>query len=95
MFSMNETAQKNKDFVHLKILFFATLKEVVDKTEIEIEFEKGKTILELKNQLVLEYPRLKDYLPIVLVAINQEFAFDSDEILESAEVAFFPPVSGG
>lgn len=92
---MNEATQRNNEFIHLKILFFATLKEIVGKTEIEIEFEKGKTIIELKNRLMLEYPRLKDYLSIVLVAVNQNFAFDSDEIFENAEVAFFPPVSGG
>ena len=92
---MNEGTTENNEFIHLRILFFATLKEVVGKTEIEIEFEKGKTISELKNRLVLEYPQLTDYLPIILVAINQNFAFDSDEILENAEIAFFPPVSGG
>ncbi len=92
---MNERDQRNDEFVNLKILFFATLKEVVGTPEIKIEFEKGKTISELKNRLVLEYPRLKDYLPIILVSINQNFAFDSDVILENAEVAFFPPVSGG
>lgn len=92
---MIDGINRNNELVHLKILFFATLKEIVGESEIVYEIEKGKTILELKNRLVIEYPRLKDYLLSVLVAINQNFAFDSDEILENAEIAFFPPVSGG
>ena len=31
----------------------------------------------------------------MLVSVNQEFAFDDDLVPESAEVALFPPVSGG
>lgn len=95
MYSMNNDTHRNNEPVQLKILFFATLKEIVGSAEIKLEFERGKTILDLKNCLVDEYPRLKEYLPIILVSINQNFAFDSDEILENAEVAFFPPVSGG
>lgn len=95
MYSMTDNGLKRDEIVHLKILFFATLKEIVGSTEIQLEIEKGKTISDLKNRLLLEYPRLQQYLPIILVSINQNFAFDTDEILEDAEVAFFPPVSGG
>jgi len=31
----------------------------------------------------------------VLVSVNREFAFDDQIIPEGAEVALFPPVSGG
>ncbi len=30
-----------------------------------------------------------------LISVNQEFAFDDDIIPENAEIALFPPVSGG
>jgi len=30
-----------------------------------------------------------------LVAINKEYAFDQEEIPQGAEIALFPPVSGG
>ncbi len=34
-------------------------------------------------------------MPTAIVAVNQEFAFDTDLIPDNAEVAIFPPVSGG
>ena len=92
---MNNDNQSTQESIHLKILFFAKLKELIGVPEIKLEIEKGLTIQDLKNRLVLEYPQLKDYLPIMLVSINQNFAFDSETILENAEIACFPPVSGG
>lgn len=92
---MNNDYQSNREGIQLKILFFAKLKELVGNSEIQLDIEKGSTIKDLKNRLVEEYPQLKDYLPIMLVSINQNFAFDTDAILENAEIACFPPVSGG
>jgi molybdopterin synthase catalytic subunit len=34
-------------------------------------------------------------MPSTLIAINREFAFDEQTIPENAEIAIFPPVSGG
>jgi len=95
MLSMISENQSIHESIHLKILFFAKLKELVGSHEIIIDVEKGLSIQDLKNRLVLEHPQLKDYLPIMLVSINQNFAFDSDTITENAEIACFPPVSGG
>ncbi|PKO07702.1 MAG: molybdopterin converting factor [Chloroflexi bacterium HGW-Chloroflexi-3] len=92
---MNNNNQSNNEPIHLKILFFAKLKELVGTSEIQIDIEKGATIQDLKNRLIIEYPQLKDFLPVMLISINQNFAFDSEVILENAELACFPPVSGG
>ena len=81
--------------IHLKILFFAKLKELIGTSQIKFDIDKGSNIQDLKNRLVVKYPQLEDFLPIMLVSINQNFAFDTDMIPENAEVACFPPVSGG
>lgn len=75
-----------------KILFFAHLKDAVGKDFIEID-ASGKTIAQLKEDLLAEYPLEK--LDAAMVAINEEFANDSDVIEKGDEVAFIPPVSGG
>jgi len=94
-FLMNNNNQSDREFIQLRILFFARLKELIGAAEIKFDVEKGSTIQDLKNRLVVEYPQLKEFLPIMLVSINQNFAFDSDTLPENAEVACFPPVSGG
>lgn len=92
---MSNESSSNKEKINLRILFFATLKEIIGKSEIALEAQSGVTIREIKEQLLLLYPQLSEYVPIMLVSVNQKFAFDTDSINEHCEVAFFPPVSGG
>ena len=42
-----------------------------------------------------DYPDLQSSLGTVLVSINREYAFEEAVIPLNAEVALFPPVSGG
>jgi len=79
----------------LRILFFASLKERSGVNRFELEPAHPLTVINLKSQLGELYPAIKPLLPNCLVAINQQFAFNDDPVPENAEVAFFPPVSGG
>ncbi len=79
----------------LKILFFATLKERAGRREAVIDLPEGATVAELKAALLTQFPALAPSLPSTLVAINKEYAFDDAILPPSAEVALFPPVSGG
>lgn len=79
----------------VKILFFATLKDRAGTKQANIELSDGAPVRELKAKLKEEYPDLAPSLESVLVSVNREYAFDEDVIPEEAEVALFPPVSGG
>ena len=80
----------------VKILFFATLREQAGgKKIVESEIPYGTTVRDLKASLENTYPGLKDSMPTVLVAVNHEYAANETIIPAAAEVALFPPVSGG
>ena len=79
----------------ITILFFATLKDLIGEKKIEFELEPGTDVAGLKTQLAARFPPVQPALKTVLVSVNKEFAFDQDEIPSGAEVALFPPVSGG
>ena len=79
----------------VKLLFFANLKNIISKSKLDLTLPDGANVLQLREILLGSYPQLKEVLPNVIVSINQEFAFDEDLIPEGAEIAFFPPVSGG
>jgi len=49
----------------------------------------------LKEKLSTDHPNLKDSMKSVLITINREYAFDEALVPENAEIALFPPVSGG
>jgi MoaE-MoaD fusion protein len=79
----------------VRVLFFATLKDIAQVKEISLEVPEGATLKQLKSRLVDRLPRLQPSLNSTLASVNREFASDGDIIPEDAEVAFFPPVSGG
>jgi len=80
---------------HIKLLFFATLRDRAGMKSMELDVPLDMTIKGLKEKLSTDYPNLKDSLKSVLITIDREYAFDEAILPQSAEVALFPPVSGG
>ncbi len=80
---------------HIRVLFFATLRERAGTKSIEMNIPLKMTVLELKDLIVDKYPNLAGTMDSVVLSINREFAFDENLIPDNAEVALFPPVSGG
>lgn len=79
----------------VKVLFFATLRDKAGTRSAELEIEQGTSIARLKALLVTQYPDLDGIMEHTLASINHEYRFDESEIPVGAEIAFFPPVSGG
>ena len=80
---------------HIKLLLFATLRDRAGAKSIELDIPSESTVQGLKDQISAEYPNLKASMSSVLITINREYAFDEAVIPENAELAMFPPVSGG
>lgn len=80
---------------HAKVLFFANLREQTGVRETTIEFSHGTVVSEIKRILLDLYPGLDASMDTVIVAMNHEFAFDENPVPDGAEIALFPPVSGG
>ncbi len=82
--------------MRITVLFFATLRDVVGARALTLELtDSDATIAQLRRELSARYPAAADNLTVALAAIDEEFAFDHDSFADGAEVAFFPPVSGG
>lgn len=79
----------------INLFYFATYKQKIGKAQEEIELEKEIKVKELKRLLNEKYPAVGFQLQSTLISINKEFAFDDDIIPDNAQVAIFPPVSGG
>ena len=78
-----------------KILFFATLKDRAGVRQITLELPDGLTVGGLKAILLARIPALEPALPHAFIAINREYAAEDEIIPPEAEIAVFPPVSGG
>jgi molybdopterin converting factor subunit 1 len=80
----------------IKILLFATLRERAGGVKsIELDLPDGATVLDLKHQIARDLPALEQNMKSVLTTINREYAFDEAVLPDGAELAMFPPVSGG
>jgi molybdopterin converting factor subunit 1 len=80
---------------HARVLFFATLRDITGVKETSIEFQSGARIADIKAILLKQFPTLERHMPIYIVALNHEFASDDTVVPDEAEIAIFPPVSGG
>ena len=79
----------------IKILFFATIRDRAGTKSLDLEIPVGTTVQGLKDLIARDYPNLKQSMQTVLISVNKEYAFDEAVIPVNAEVAMFPPVSGG
>jgi molybdopterin converting factor subunit 1 len=79
----------------IKLLFFATIRDRAGTKSMELDVPMDLTVEGLKQMISEEYPNLKDSMKSVLITINREYAFDEAVIPQNAEMAMFPPVSGG
>ena len=79
----------------VKLLFFATLRDRAGMKSMELDIPEDLTVQGLKDMISSEYPKLRESMSSVLITINREYAFDEAIIPPNAELAMFPPVSGG
>lgn len=79
----------------LRILYFATFRDVTGVREETLSFTEGLHVKDLKSRLGKNHPELIKAFDSAIVAVNRELAFDDHLLKEGDEVAIFPPVSGG
>lgn len=79
----------------IKIKLFANIREIVGEKVIEINIDPDTSVLQLKQKIGELYPDVEPLMNHMIFAINKKFAFDDNIIPLDAEVAIFPPVSGG
>ena len=79
----------------VRTLFFATLREHVGVRSVELQIPAQTNVASFKSILVEQFPALKGLMGHMLISVNQEYAFDDAIIPDRAEIALFPPVSGG
>lgn len=78
------------------IKLFAGLREAIGVAQLEVELKEGKTLAELKQELIAQGEQWQPLAAAqILVAVNQTMANLETELADGDEVAFFPPVTGG
>jgi molybdopterin synthase catalytic subunit len=79
----------------VRVLYFATLRDLAGVREEQLTLPEGAIVAELKQTVVHRHEKLELAMDSAIVAVNREFAFPEQSLLNGDEVALFPPVSGG
>lgn len=77
----------------VQVLFFASLPEIAGARELELDFESGATLGDVRAELERRWPAMA-HVPFVF-AQNQEYATDEAAIADGDELACVPAISGG
>jgi molybdopterin synthase catalytic subunit len=81
--------------MRVRILFFGILKDLAGKSSDTLEMTEGSSVRELLSLCSAQLPKLRESLPSIAVAVNQEYAGPETALKSGDEVALLPPVSGG
>ena len=78
----------------VNIRYFGQFRDFTGKREEVLEVKEGITVEGIREHVRGVYPKIAAKSE-VLVAVNGNFGALDEVIVETDEVAFFPPVSGG
>jgi MoaE-MoaD fusion protein len=81
--------------VHVKLLYFAIVREITGLSEETREVKPGQTVGEVFDQIAAEHPRVERLRRSTLFMVNEEYASPDQPLGEGDVVALIPPVSGG
>lgn len=81
----------------VQVRYFASLREVLGAGET-LQLAGGATVAAARDALIARSPRHAELLArgrAVRTALNQTLCDESAPVADGAEIAFFPPVTGG
>jgi len=79
----------------IQVLFFGILKEIVGRSAETVDLPEEARIRELLVHYAQKVPSFETMLPILAVAVNQEYSGVDRTLRDGDEVGLLPPVSGG
>ena len=79
----------------IKVLLFASFREIVGSTSLNLTVDDSCTTLTLFEILCEMHPQLKLGADQISVAINKNYVCATSPLKDGDEVAFLPPISGG
>jgi len=81
--------------MQVKVLLFATLRQVAGWKEQVLDVEAGTTLGDVLARLTVAQPQLDLEKRTIYAAVNEEYAQRQTILRANDVVAIFPPVSGG
>lgn len=79
----------------LDVKLFARARDVAGTGSVELDVPETANVADLRRALASKIPPLAPLASKLLIAIDTNYADDAMPVSSGADVACFPPVSGG
>ncbi|QDU42276.1 molybdopterin synthase small subunit [Symmachiella dynata] len=79
----------------LDVRLFAQARDLAGAEHVSVELPDSSTVADLREALAAQFPQLAPLSPNLLIAIGTDYASDETVLSPDADIACFPPVSGG
>jgi molybdopterin converting factor subunit 1 len=79
----------------IKIALFASARELVGASSIELAINESATVADLKATLAKSHPGLTPLISKSVFSVDHEYATEQQILTDGSEVGLIPPVSGG
>lgn len=81
--------------MEVTVLLFASVAEKAGWRRRVLPLAEGDTVATVRERLVAEHPQLRESVPTLLYALNEEYVREYDAVPPGSTLALIPPVSGG
>src|SRR5687768_2778878 len=79
----------------IRLLAFASAGDALGASEMDLEMPDGSGVADLRARLAREHPKIGPLWPRLAVAVDGRIVSAEAPLVNGAEVALLPPVSGG
>lgn len=79
----------------ITVKLFARARDLAGADHVEIDVPDTACVRDVKHALEQQFPRLAPIVSRLFVTVGAEYARDEAPLPAGAEIACFPPVSGG
>lgn len=79
----------------IRLLAFASAGDALGASEMDLEMPDGSRVVDLRARLDREHPKIGPLWPRLAVAVDGRIVSAEAPLVDGAEVALLPPVSGG
>ncbi len=81
--------------MEITVKLFARAKDLAGTGSLTLTVPETCTVGQAKAALATYCPQLQKLMPIMLTAVDGNYATDATPLTAACELACFPPVSGG
>jgi len=79
----------------IKVKAFGRYKDILGRSEMELDMASGNTIWHVIDYLVKRYPKLEKEKKFILISLNNTYTTSEAKIKSGDVITFSPPIVGG